>query len=141
MGNNEESKFAFTKALPDRSTVEEIVSESELTQEHKDLLLGQLVRDFGNAPVEIQKKFLAAIAPEVQAKTLKVSYPVVQEWVETEHSKTGWESNGWYLVAFGDAEVPIERQDEIENFVLNKFGNPIAGTLELTTEEYEQICN
>ena len=57
---------------------------------------------------------------------------VRQDWYETECSKTGWESHGWY---FNDGSLinPIDWEIK-EHIHLDKFGNPIYGIAEKETE-------
>lgn len=56
---------------------------------------------------------------------------VKQDWYETELTKTGWDSNGWYFADDG--------QDKYLSWVIvqhlksDKFGNPILGVAEKET--------
>lgn len=52
---------------------------------------------------------------------------VRQEWYETETTKTGWDSHGWY---FEDDGHPMPENWTITQHIhLDKFGNPFLGKL------------
>jgi hypothetical protein len=52
-----------------------------------------------------------------------------QEWYETEYSKTGFDTHGWYFND-GDLMCPIEWVIK-EHIKSDKFGNRILGTRHL----------
>lgn len=57
-----EKEYIFeTLGAGNESPKRECVKESDLTQKHKDFLLGQLLSAFEYAPKEIQLKFLETI--------------------------------------------------------------------------------
>jgi hypothetical protein len=54
---------------------------------------------------------------------------VIQDWYETEFSKTGFDSHGWMF----DDGTYIEHRGNwtvVEHIRTNKFGNPIIGIAE-----------
>lgn len=58
---------------------------------------------------------------------------VMQDWFESEESKTGWESeDGWW---FKDTEDLISNQYEIVEILdFDKYGNPLIAIAEKETE-------
>jgi hypothetical protein len=53
---------------------------------------------------------------------------VRQEWYETETTKTGWDSNGWF---FDDDGFAMPENWTISQHIhFDKFGNPILGVAE-----------
>lgn len=54
---------------------------------------------------------------------------VYQDWYETEYSKTGWDSHGWYF----DDGVIGPNWEVVEHLQSDKFGNPIVGIAERKT--------
>ena len=57
---------------------------------------------------------------------------VIQDWYETEFSKTGWNSHGW---SFKDSGHHIDSTwTVVEHLDINKFGNPILGIAEKVFE-------
>lgn len=58
---------------------------------------------------------------------------VIQEWYETEYTKTGWDSNRW--VFRDDMEHVSEWEwTIIEHLREDKYGNPTVGVAEKETE-------
>lgn len=67
------------------------------------------------------------------------SRSITQEWFESDHSKTGWDTLGWY---FADTNEPLPiNWIVIEHTDTNKFGNPIKGiaTLDIFQETIKKI--
>ena len=52
---------------------------------------------------------------------------VTQEWYETEYSKTGWDSHGWF---FDDGRTIGTAWTVVEHIHTDKFGNPFIGVAE-----------
>jgi len=55
---------------------------------------------------------------------------VRQQWYETETTKTGWDSHGWF---FDDGNKIPENWTIVEHIHLDKFGNPFLGIAEKET--------
>jgi len=56
---------------------------------------------------------------------------IIQEWYETNCTKTGWDSNGWI---FKDDRLPIDNSWEITKHLdSDKHYNPIVGIAEKKT--------
>lgn len=65
-------------------------------------------------------------------KVIKERRVVYQDWYETEHSKTGWETNvGWYFKEGDFISPDWEIKEILES---DKFGNPILAVAEKDTE-------
>lgn len=52
---------------------------------------------------------------------------VIQEWYETETTKTGWDSHGW---TFDNGEQVGNDWTIVQHIFLSKFGNPLIGVAE-----------
>jgi hypothetical protein len=60
---------------------------------------------------------------------------VIQDWYETDYSKTGWESQGgWRFLDDVGSGVEDYAWTVVEHLELDKFGNPILGVAEKQTE-------
>lgn len=57
---------------------------------------------------------------------------VIQEWYETELSKTGWDSHGW--VFKDDYQGLFTGWNVVEVLETDKYGSPVAGIAEKETE-------
>lgn len=58
---------------------------------------------------------------------------VIQEWYETDATKTGWDSHGWEFK--DDGRTMDETEWTIVNHLeLDKFYNPVLGIAEKETE-------
>ena len=55
---------------------------------------------------------------------------VLQNWFETETTKTGWDSEGWYFKDDGMFVGQLSDWEVVEHISLDKFGNPIVGIVE-----------
>lgn len=58
---------------------------------------------------------------------------VIQDWYETEYSKTGWDSYGWVFKDNG-ANAEVESWTIVEQLQIDKFGNSWLGVAEKETE-------
>lgn len=52
---------------------------------------------------------------------------VSQDWYETEMTKTGWDSHGWF---FNDGSYMGTDWTIVNHIQLDKFGNPLKGIAE-----------
>ncbi len=59
---------------------------------------------------------------------------VIQDWYETETTKTGWDSNGWF---FKDSGCCIDSEWKIKTHLdSDKYSNPILAIAEKKTKVY-----
>lgn len=52
---------------------------------------------------------------------------VTQDWYETETTKTGWDSHGWF---FDDGMIMDDSWTVVEHLHFSKFGNPVKSIAE-----------
>lgn len=57
---------------------------------------------------------------------------VIQEWYETELSKTGWDTHGWMFK--DDYQGLLSGWEIVEILQSNKYGNPVIGIAEKEIE-------
>lgn len=72
------------------------------------------------------------LATKFQTKMTIIERRIVtQDWYETEYSKNGWDSHGWFFK--DDGYTMGEEWTIVQHIESDKFGNPIVAIAEKET--------
>ena len=124
--------FLFTKQELGKEVVTTKVKESDLTNEHKQILLDDIVRSWNEKPEEVKKAFIEVLKDnEEVAKLLSragvdVRLVVKQAWVKVPNHPDLFKSPGWIVEGTGQ-ELSEEESEEVEETQWDEYKNPIVG--------------